>query len=211
MDDKFKAYSDSHFNSIILETEEHPLFQLITSSILFESETVIHSQSSILNAFVSEVTFKNSTIRDITFSEIPVQIIVSQLTLEDMTITRLNNLQSVDFMLILLDSTLTISNLDYSLSNSILFNARTSSVQIDGISFVNVRDMTQLGAIADSYNISVNDITSLDAVITGSELLTISTSNNVSLSNIDIQNSEKLALRITKSTLSLMSGVSIRN
>ena len=211
LSDNYKAYSRINFTPVLNDDAEESLFQLISASLVIENSSIIRNQSAIVNSFVSEVTFDSSTLTDIEFIDIWIQAVVSQLTMTNMNILNLNNLNETDFILALLDSTLTITDLEYSDSNSILFNARTSSVQVDGITFTNIFNATHLGAIASSSDISVNDISSSNSVVTGTDLFLITETNNVSLSNFDIQNSEKLVLKIEKSNLAMYDSMSIRN
>ena len=124
--------------------KQEPLFQLVSASLVIDETTKIHNQISILSAFVSTVSFINSSIYNISFGETCIQGVSSQLSFEDMNITNLTNQGDTDFILVILDSTLKIINLMYSNSNSILFRSRTSSLEISTIGFSNIVGATQL-------------------------------------------------------------------
>ena len=204
-------FSIANFNVILSETVIRSLFQLISASLTITSQTMFHNQSSIANAFVSTVIFKDSSFINITLFDTGIQAVSSKLILENMTITNLQNPLNVNFILVILESTLQIINLNYTSSNSILFRARTSSVEIHGIEFNDILNATQLGEISNSYNISLDRITSFNTVISGQTLFSFSYCTNMSLSNINIQNAKTLVMKTVFSTVSLIDTIEIGN
>ena len=211
MNQDFKNYSSLNFGSIIFETEAKPIFQLISASLSIQNNTVIYDQSSIINAFVSTVTLQNTTFTNITLSEISIKAVVSTITFENITITHLSNPVQTDFILAMLDSTVIINNMNYSSSDSTLFKARTSSVEIMNIEFNQILNATELVAISNCYNVSMNTIISTDSQITGKDLFRIASSHNVTLTNIDIQNSNSVALRIFSSNVTKINRLNLNN
>ena len=103
----------------------------------------------IINAFVSTILFEDSTIENITFSKTSIQSVFSTLTLNRMVVKNLTNTADTDFILVMLDSSFVVSDLNYSSSNSILFRVRTSSIDIREVNFDTIVNATELGEIAD--------------------------------------------------------------
>lgn len=204
-------YSEANYGSLIFEEVDHSLFQLISASLVVDGNTQIQNQSSVINAFLSTVTFADSTLSDLTFMKTSIQVVSSEASFTNMTIQRLDNPSQTGFILAMMESTLTIKDLAYSGSNSILFKVRTSSVSVSGVTFHNIANSTKLIEVSSSYNVSVSNITSSNSVITGPQLISVSQSLNVSLNMIHIQNSEKNAIYIKDSSVTEMSEIVIEN
>lgn len=208
---EFKDYSVLNFGLIMTKIEAQPIFQLISASLSIIDGTLIYDQSSIINSFISTVTLQNITLTNITMSEISIKAVVSAITFENIIITGLSNPTKTGFILVMLDSTLKITNMNYSDSDSTLFKARTSSVEVVNIQFKEITNTTELFSIFDCYNISLDTVSSSDSQITGEDMFMIFNSENVTLANIDIQNSKNVALRILSSTVTRISGLYMRN
>jgi len=165
----------------------------------------------LINAFISIVTLQDITLTNITLSEISIKAVVSTITFENVIITNLSNPVQTDFMLIMIESTVIINNMNYSSSDSTLFKAITSSIEIMNIGFSQISNVTELVSISNCYNVSMNTITSTDSLITGNDLFIISNSDNVTLTNIDIQNSHNAALRIFSSNITRIYKLNLNN
>jgi len=112
-------YSNNHFGSLFNEREDH-LFKLISASLTIIDNTQIYDQSSIINAFISTADISDSEFTNLTLTETSMQAVVSQLTLENVTIDRVEDSSSLgeqDFILTSLDSTLVMKNIGYSNSD----------------------------------------------------------------------------------------------
>ena len=160
---------------------------------------------------MSTVSFADSFLDNITLSEASIQAVVSTLTMERMTINNLRNPIKTDFILVFLESTLIITTLNYTNSDSILFRVRTSSVVISGIEFNNIINAVELGEIASSYNVSLSAITSTNTQITGPFLFLISSSVNISMTDIHILNSKTIVMKIDSSVFDIIDRLEVKN
>ncbi|CAI2375458.1 unnamed protein product [Moneuplotes crassus] len=208
---EYKTYSDNNFAASIIDNAEDQLFQVISGSLSILSNTKIYDQSIIINAFVSTITFEDSLIENITFGKTSIQSVFTTLTLNRMTIRNLDNTADTDFILVMLDSSFVVSDLNYSSSNSILFVVRTSSIDIKTINFDMITNATKLGEIADCYNSTIDGIHSSNSEVTSDYLFSLDTSNNITLKNFYLSNSVSSVVKIRKSNIALIDQIDIKN
>ena len=84
--------------------------QLLFGSIEIMSNSQIYKQQSFINAYASTVSIKNSNISEIALSENNIEIISSELELEDIEISRIMNTGGFELILLTTESILTMNN-----------------------------------------------------------------------------------------------------
>lgn len=209
--EEYKTHSNDNFGSIILDQEQDQLFQVISGTLSIISNSRIYDEAILINAFVSTVTFEDSLIENITFAKTSIQSVFSNLTLRNMVINNLNNTLNADFILVMLDSHLVISSLVYSNSDSILFKVRTSSIEISGITFSGIQNASKLGEINGCFDSTIEGISSSNTQISLNEMFTVSETNNISFTNIEIMHSQSLAILVELSNVTLVENLRIQN
>ncbi|CAI2370008.1 unnamed protein product [Moneuplotes crassus] len=207
VNEEYKTYSNANFGSTIIDIAETQLFQVISGSLLVLNKTKIYDQSVIMNSFVSTISFEDSLIENITFGRTSIQSVSTSLTLNRMTIRNLNNTAETDFILVMLDSRFMVSDLNYSSSNSRLFKMRASSIDISDINFDTIIRAKSLVAVTGCYNSSINALSSSNSRVTDQYLLTIDSSENVTLTKINIKNSQTAVMHISSSNMIKLEGI----
>lgn len=194
-----------------MENAEHEIWRAISGTLTITGGTKIYDQSIIINAFLSDVVFENSLIENITFTAISIQSITSTLTMNGMTINNLSNPEDVDFILALLGSHFVVNNLTYSLSDSELFNVRSSTVEISDITFNNILNAGQLAEVSDCDNTTIDGIKSVNSTVSKQYLFTFSELRNSTISQLQVNNSESVVMLVDLSTETRLENVEIRN
>ena len=211
MSQNYKDYSNIHFDPFILIEKVEATIQLISALIIFQNNTHIYNQSSIVNSFLSTVTFENSKMSNISLSEIGIEIVSSTLIMENLEITQVNNPLETDFIVALLESDLTLRDITYSDSNSILFRIRTCSIEVSNLDYDNIIGATQLFEIFDGYNTTINDVTSKNSEASLGRLFAVINSENITFTNIYVNKSLSTPIVIENSHLELMDNITIQN
>ena len=116
--------------------------QLIQGALSLNSSS-IHDQVDFLNSFTSTVDIYNTTIKDAIENKPIMEIIDSDIVLNDFRVKNINLLES-DNMILITSSTLVVSNLVYSESASTLFYILSSNADLDGVTFENITTSQEL-------------------------------------------------------------------
>ena len=170
----FKTYVKSN-PSVLAEDPVSSLLQMISASIQISGSTQIYSESVLINAFISNVTISDSVISNISVVDSWVKISNANLILQNVSISSISNPNSIDFIIALLDSSISISFSEFKNSNSNLFNSRNSKVTLNGLVFKNITSANNLYTISDWNNIVISNTTLVNSTAGKLVLFDIST------------------------------------
>ena len=135
----------------------YALFQLISSNMNIQNMCSISNQDSLLNQFLSNVTISNSVISSIEMIEPSFIVTSSLLNISQTSISMITNPNSFDLMFITLDSSLIISNLVFEDSISDLLNALNTDIQIDTLMLRNISSNSNLLKISTSQSVNISN------------------------------------------------------
>jgi len=182
-----------------------PILQLISASLEIKGSTHIYNQHSLISSFLSTLKLEDSLLSNIDLDEAGIEVFGSELTLTNINITRINPLDTsvtskefkifiididMNFILAVLDSTLSFTNIQYSHSSTVLFNSIKSKADIDGIQITNTTKVDNLLNIYENYDSNIANLITNDSQIQDEGVILISKSTNLTLNSIDIQNSK---------------------
>ena len=117
----------------------------------------ISEQNTLLNQFLSNVTISNSVISNIDMIEPSFIATSSLLNISQTTISMITNPNSYDLMFITLDSSLVIDNLMFEDSMSDLLNALNTDIQIDTLMLRNISSSSNLLKISTSQSVNISN------------------------------------------------------
>ena len=117
----------------------------------------ISEQNTLLNQFLSNVTISNSVISNIDMIEPSFIATSSLLNISQTTISMITNPNSYDLMFITLDSSLVIDNLMFEDSMSDLLNALNTDIQIDTLMLRNISSNSNLLKISTSQSVNISN------------------------------------------------------
>lgn len=157
------------------------------------------SQDGIINAYISSVTFDNSTISDLVLNRNSIEIVASTLELTDMNVKNISNPGNYEFIVTSLGSTLNIRNVHYSFSDSIFFNLVSSEMETTNLTFLNINRAEHLFKIYDSNSVVMDDIKAINVSTDNLGLFSISNTNDILIRNSDFHNITQLVFDIKQS------------
>ena len=160
----------SHYINFTLTSDQnyfasvsYALFQLISSNVNIQNMCSILDQNSVVNQFLSNVTISNSVISSIEMIESSFIVTSSLLNISQTTISMVSNPDSYDLMFITLDSNLVIDNLVFEDSSSNLFNTLNTNIQIDTLKIRNISSSSNLLKISTSQSVNITNYQAQDA------------------------------------------------
>ena len=160
----------SHYINFTLTSDQnyfasvsYALFQLISSNVNIQNMCSITDQNSVVNQFLSNVTISNSVISNIEMIESSFIVTSSLLNISQTTISMVSNPDSYDLMFITLDSSLVIYNLVFEDSSSNLFNTLNTNIQIDILKIRNINSSANLLKISTSQSVNITNYQAQDA------------------------------------------------
>ena len=193
------------------ETTSYALFTLISSSISIQDLSSIRQQNSLFNLFLSDTNIIDSTISDIDVLEPVMKVTSSRLNIIDTHFSGISDPSIYYFMLITLDSTLSINNLTFDDSDSNLFIARDAVIQIYGLIISNVTSFTDFIDISSSNHVNISQYSSINTSTDIEEQIIISDSNNIHLKNVYVSDTLELIIDIVNSNVTNLSNININN
>ena len=149
-------------------TNTYPI-QLISSSIIITNSTIISNQYSILNSFVSRVTFEDSIIQNNEFNDSAIQTIGTIFTFANMRLDSLSIYESGPV-------SSSLSTAQY-----IIQSTMYCDVNIDNVSYIN----SNLALIIAQQSTSIINNITVNSVISNG-LITIDNAENTTISNVNI-------------------------
>ena len=154
----------SHYIDFTLTSDQnyfaspvYALFQLISSNMNIQNMCSISNQDSLLNQFLSNVTISNSVISSIEMIEPSFIVTSSLLNISQTSISMISNPNSYDLIFITLDSSLIINNLVFEDSMSDLLNALNTDIQIDTLMLRNISSSSNLLKISTSQSVNISN------------------------------------------------------
>ncbi|CAI2373860.1 unnamed protein product [Moneuplotes crassus] len=202
----FRDYSSANFLSEMSETHNEYQFSLIFASLSMVSATEINQESLVVDSFVSTLEITDTVIRDFTMEAIAIRGVSSTISLRNLSFINFTVTDQVDYILDTLDSTLSIMN-----STSIIFRARSSQVNIQGLTYGLIANAIELGVISSCYNSTISGLTSTLSEVLGRSLLRLESSQNISLSNAVLKNTQKSGVRILSSNMISITNMNVLN
>jgi len=175
------------------------LIQLISASIKIQNSSHIHSQGALIDAFISTVTFDNSTVSDLTLRNSNMKIVGSTLELTNMTIANISNPDKVDFIVTSLGSSLLFTNVLYTDSNSVLFNLVSSKIEARNLTFKHINEANHLFKTFNSDSISIENIQTLNVSSSAISLISVRSTTNCSIAHSTFSSIDQLVFEITRS------------
>ena len=185
------------------------LIQLISASIKIQNSSHIHSQGALIDAFISTVTFNNSIVSDLALKDSNMKIVGSTLELKDMTITNISNPDNVDFIVTSLGSTLLFTNVLYTHSNSVLFNLVSSKMEASNLTFEHINGAYHLFKTFSSDSISIENIQTLNVSSSAISLISVKSTTNCSISHSSFDSIGQLVFEIKRSNQVSLSNVTV--
>ena len=117
----------------------------------------ISNQDSLLNQFLSNVTISNSVISSIEMIEPSFIVTSSLLNISQTSISMISNPNSYDLIFITLDSSLIINNLVFEDSMSDLLNALNTDIQINTLMLRSISRSSNLLKVSTSQSVNISN------------------------------------------------------
>ena len=167
-----------------------------------------------MKAFISSLSFKDSKFSQVDLINTGIEVIGSQASFENIQIDSIQSGTIVDntkeFILGLLESTVILNGLEYSDSNSLLLKTRTSKTYLSRVSYTNINGGLNLFEISENTEASVSEISINNVSIGDSNLFLIKNSEKVSLTDINIEGSNKTVFLIKESHVPIIRNITIK-
>jgi hypothetical protein len=208
---QLKAYIKENFEVLRDEISSISLIQLISGSIMFANSSHIHNQDVIVNAFVSTVIFQQSTISSVVMTDNCIEIVTSTFEFSDVNVTAVSNPGGYQFIDVSSESTTSINNVNYSNSNSILFNVRSSNAVVKNLELENITSASRLFEFYDAFNVEFANFTIQNATSSLKQLASIRKSKNVYLHDLAFKNIIQSLFIIQDSHLTEIKNIAIYN
>ena len=205
----FMEHAVSSFASLINESPNHYLIQLVYASLSISNNTEIYNQTSLINAFLSSVSISDSHIHDIELTGIGMQIVSSELRLSNMSISRIVNNINTDFILAISGSNVIMSETVYSDSQSILLKTRASQVDINGLKVFNITEAVKLLHLTSAYSSTIHNINVNSTSVSSGYLVDITNSDILSIKDIKINRITSTVFSIVNSNITEVLNISI--
>jgi hypothetical protein len=199
-------------NSVSLSQEEPSgdLVQLILASLTVTNSSLIHTQDSLVNTFLSTLVVEDSSITAISITNYSFEIVSSTFVFSRMSLSNITTTHG-EFILVSLDSNFTIQDIKYESSNSILFNVRSSKLAAKNIEYLNVTGMRYLFEIYDSNQAEITNITARKTLSTSNSIVSIKNSLSVSIEDVTISDIEQVVFEIVNSNVTKIERISVTN
>ena len=209
----FISYSNLNFGSVILEVNSQSILQLISSSLIFQNNSHIYDESILVKAFVSSVVFKDSKISQINLTNTAIDVIASDASFENMVLDSIfSNItnDSIQFILVLLESKIAMNGSQYQNSDCLLLKSRTSVTTLSILSFVNITKTISLFEISANTAVNISQIITSQVSVTSTYLFKIQSSSQISLIDINIEGLNKTIFSIMKSNIPTIKNMTIK-
>ena len=194
-----------------IETVSYALFTLILSSLSIRNSSRIQLQNSLFNLDLSNASIIDSIISDVEAVEPAIKVTSSIFDIVNTSISTISGPDNYEFMLITIDSTLSINNLTFDDSNSNLFNSRSATIMIDGLIIRNVTSFTNLIKISSSNYINISRCGSISTNTSIDEQILITGSSSVRIIGLDVSDTPELIIDIVNSNVTTISNLKIHN
>jgi hypothetical protein len=183
-----KDYINRNSEALSNEALSTALLQLISGAASFINSTHIHNEDTLVNAFVSTVSFSRSTISSMNLIDSAIEIISSTLEFTEMSVSNITTLDESTFIETSLESRVSINNASYSNANSKMFNFRSSEGIISNLTMRKVVGVSYLFEMYDCNNFQISNFIFEDSHSSGESMILIRESQKINLSNLDFSN-----------------------
>ena len=204
---EFTLSSDQNY----FATPSSTLFTLISASLTVQNSSSIIQQYSLFNLFLSTLNFIDSSISQIDILEPVIRVTSSSLNMTNTNISRITDIDNYDFMLITLDSSLTINSLVFEDSTSNLFNSRNTKIYIDDLMIRNTFSFTNFIKILSSDEAIINQYQSSNTNSNIDEQILITDSSNVKIMNLEVHDTAEVIINTMNSNVTSLSDIQIHS
>jgi hypothetical protein len=208
---QLKDYINENIEILRDEISSTSLIQLISGSIKFANSSHIHDQDVIVNAFVSTVIFQHSTIYSVVMTDNCIEIVTSAFEFSDMNVTTVSNPGGYQFINVSSESSVSMNNIYYSNSNSILLNLRSSNAVVENLRMENITRANYLFEFYDTHNMELANFTVQNTTSSSKRLASIRKSKNVTLRDLAFENIDQSFFIIEDSHLTKMKNITFDN
>jgi hypothetical protein len=200
-------------NNAILTREEPSsnLIQSIFASIKFSNSTQIYNSPSIIKAFLSTVTFEDSSISSIEVVDSSIEIVSSEFNFSNMTVSGVTNQNDHYFIVVSLESQFMIKNTVFKDSTTMLFSHRSSAIDMKNLTFANVTEARYLFELYDSTEATIDTLVTQNSKSTSNSLISIKDSSNVIIKNTKHSSINQTVYSIYRSTITQISNFEIES
>ena len=206
-----RQYIVSNSEALTVAGQSRMLFQLIQVSLKITNSTRIYAQDSLINAFVSTVTFEDSELYNMNLQDTSIQVTSTTLNFTNMNVHDVLDPNNVDLIVLGLDSEFTISNVMYSNSDSVLFDLRSSSVQASNLTFENITNVNNLFTLYDAYDSDVSAVEVKNVTTTEDSLFDVRSSSGITFRDFSLGYIENTVIKIVKSSFAEISNMKIHH
>lgn len=204
-----KNYLIANSDALSEETSSPDLIQSIFASIKFTNSTRIYRSPSVVNAFLSTVTFEDSFISSAEVDGVSIEIVSSEFSFSNMTVSNITNFNDNYFIVVSLGSNFIIKNTVFRDSSCMLFSHRSSALDMQNLTFNNVTNVRYLFEIYDSTKATIDALVTQNSKSTSNSLISIKDSSNVVIKNTKHSSINQTVYSIFRSTVTEISDFDI--
>lgn len=187
-------------------------FQVISSELSIEENTLIHTQSDFLDAFLATVTIKDSIINDWVLDGVMFQITASNINMMNLNISDISTAIPTEPMIrASLDSHLYMNNTSYSDSQTPFLNVLASSSEINYLTALDFSGVNYFIRFEQTTNATLEDWNIKNLSVSFLIPMLISDSYIHSMKRMQFDTAYAIFFQISKSTVNLMQDSVIKN
>jgi hypothetical protein len=206
-----KEYINENIETLQNEAPSKALIQLISGTVKFMNSVHVYDQPALIKAFTSSVIFEDSLISSINMIDTWIEVVTSNFEFSKMEIRNISNPEKYEFISVSSDSLISLSNVEYYDSNSVLFNVRSSEAMIENIFMKNITNADHLFEFYDSSNVELKNFTVVNSSSSQDELIQIRKSKEFSFSQWTFENISQSVLVIQDSHFKEIKDFTIAN
>ena len=166
-----------------------------------------------MNLYLSDVEIVDCAIQDIEMTTTSFKITSSTFVLTNTVLRNISYRIDADLIFANLDSSIVIDSSNFTDSGSSFLVSRNSNVTIDNLHAENVEYRLAIIQISQSDYIRMKKIRIVNVTINHQRvpIVAISSSNNIQISLLDVENINETILKIASSNIDNMDGLNIKN
>ena len=166
-----------------------------------------------MNLYLSDVEIVDCAIQDIEMTTTSFKITSSTFVLTNTVLRNINYSVDADLIFANLDSSIVIDSSNFTDSGSSFLVSRNSNVTIDNLHAENVEYRMAIIQISQSDYIRMEKIRIVNVTINHQRvpIVAISSSNNIQISLLDVENINETILKIASSNIDNMDGLNVKN
>jgi hypothetical protein len=117
----------------------------------------------------------------------------------NVSVSQIDTISGKDFILVNFESSLNIRNVDFRDSNTTLLNLRSSKMTANNLTFTNIDNARYLFETYDVNEAEMSQISASQITTSSQSLILLKKSNNLTLSQLEINNIDKIILEVDRS------------